>query len=217
MKRIALACLVAFAPGLAAAADLPLKAPRPFALPLASSSQPLTMAGWSGFYGGIALTGTGTGVNIADLGSLTANGNAMGVEAGYETWNGMMLLGARAGAAYDMTNPGSAVSASFSDHTVWHTGVVFGGNLSMLFPNLPQPQFPTILMNTIPYVAIEGCGHRGMNGMCSSVGLEYLVPNSRLTGFVEYTNGQFGNTNGAPGQSTNSTDNSVRVGFNYHL
>jgi hypothetical protein len=215
MKRIIAFFAFLLVTTAASAADLSFKNPQRFA-PLATSAAPLTMAGWSGLYGGLALTGTGTGVSLTDLGSITANGNAMGVEAGYEAWNGTMLLGARAGAAYDMTNPGAAVGASFSNHTVWHAGVVFGGDLSKLFPNLPQPQFPAILMNTIPYVAIEGCGHRGLNGMCSSVGLEFLIPNSRVSGFIEYTNGQFGTTGTAPGQSI-STDNSVRVGANYHL
>lgn len=197
----------------ARAADVPVKAqPVPFA-PIAfpSAASPLTMAGWSGFYGGVDVTATGTGVNLLSLGSLTAGGNALGVTAGWETYNGTYLYGARAGGAYDVSTPGLA---SFSDHGSWHVGVVFGGNLASLFNTTP-PQFPGILANGIPYVAVEGCGHGRQTGECTSLGMEFVIPSSRLTINAEYVNGQYG-TSGGVGNEQLTNSNGVRIGGYYH-
>ncbi len=217
MKRllmIAIAAASLAAP--AAAADMPLKAP--LFNPLAAAAPLDMVAGWSGFYGGVDVYATGTGVNLADLGALTAGGNAIGATVGWETYNGMYLFGARAGGSYDMMTPGLA---SFSDHAGWHAGVVIGANLyQALGINFTSSGvtgvFPGILAKGIPYMAIEACGHNRQNGECTSVGMEFVIPNSRLTIHGEYVNGQYGSTNGAPGENLKTSSNGVRLGGYYH-
>jgi len=190
------------------AADLPVKAP--LLAPLVATTLN-AQTGWSGFYGGFGIYGTGTGVNFANLGSLTANSNSLEGDAGYEVYNGTYLLGARAGVGYDISTPGLA---SFSDHLNWHAGIVVGGNLAQI-TGLPVLQFPSFLASGIPYIAIEGCGHGKQTGECSSVGMEIVIPNTRWTAYGEYTNGQY-NSAGLPGQ-TLSSSNGIRLGGNYHF
>jgi len=194
---ILLVCLIGARP--ARAADMNTKAAPAMIVPAPA----LSMAGWSGFYVGASVTGVGNGLSLTDLGSITANGNLLGAEIGYETYNGMTLLGARAGGGYNVSSAGNVPIGS---RGAWHAGVMFGGNLAALF-NLPQPQFPALFMNAVPYVAIEGCGNRGLDGACSSIGAEGILPNSRGTIFVEYTNWKL---NGA-------TDNSIGFGYRYHF
>lgn len=188
------------------AADMSKKAPTP--APVLTTMTPLTMAGWQGFFGGANVTGYGTGLNLANLGSITANGNVLGAELGWETFNGMTLFGARVRGGYDVSGSGNT-GDTFGNKASWGGGVLFGGNLMAALgltpPNMSNP-ITSFFANGVTYLAIEGCGDHGHSGECSSIGYEVLVPNSRLTIIGEYTNEQLGSM----------TSNGVRIGGRFH-
>lgn len=206
---------ISFAGGTASAADLKFRNAAPLAQ--IATAAPLTPMGWQGFTVSADVGGSGTGVDVLNLGSVNANGQMMGGSVGYEVFNGTYLFGAHGSLAYDVTSPGDVVAASFSDKLFWRAGVTFGGPLANalgITVNFPGPL--AMLNNGIPYISIDACGHHRATGYCVAGGMQFIVPNSRLTINPEYIHAQYGTTTTAPSQTIN-TENMIWLRGVYHF
>ena len=215
LRTIAFACLcVAASIGGSVAADLN-KIPANFVQRFAAAA-PLDVAkGWADFYAGADVYGSGTGVNVLDLGQLSSNGSFMGVTAGFETYNGQTLLGGRASIAYDIGTSSDAAAASFSDKLFWRVGGDVGGNLAGAFNVNPvNNPFPDVLLKGIPFANVSICGHHGAVGRCAGGGMKWIVPNSRWDILAEYINADF-NKSVVTGQ-TLKVEQIGMVGAHYH-
>lgn len=222
--RLAAAMVVAVLfGGAAVAADLstlPVKA-----APVVASSiinAPCSIAGCSGFYLGAEISGSGSGVNVLNLASLNANGTGMGINGGYQFFNGTYWLGAKVSADYDVGQQNPSVGGqtlTSSNKFFAFEGVEVGGNLAQLFGltpiNLPGP-----LANAVPTVLVGACQHGSLTGYCAGAAAHFFIPNSRFTVDVQYLNAQYGQTQtgtvvGVP--VTQSTENRGTFGFSYHF
>lgn len=183
---------------------------------------PCDVTGCSGFYLGAEVSGSGSGVNVLNLASLNSGGTFMGVNGGYQFYNGVYWLGAKAKIDYAVAQQDPSVAGqpllSLSNVFAFE-GAEFGGNLSPLFGiapiNLPGP-----LANAVPTVLIGACQHGALRGYCAGAAAHFFIPNSRFTVDVDYLNAQYGPTNvsniaGTP--ATISTENRGTFGFSYHF
>ena len=219
-KRLLLASAAVLLSLPAFAADVAPAAKAPALAPIAAA--PCSMAGCSGFYLGAELSGSGSGVNVINLASLNSNGTYMGGTAGYQFFNGMYWLGAKAKFDYAVgqQNPNiGGLTLTSSNKFFAFEGVEFGGNLSALFGlapiNLPGP-----LANAVPTVLIGACQNGKLQGYCAGAAAHFFIPNSRFTVDVDYLNAQYGATNVSqvPGlPATVTTENRGTFGFSYHF
>lgn len=202
----------------ATAADLVVKAPaaRNFAAALALD-MPCSQLGCSGFYLGAQTSGSGTGVNVLNLGSLNAGGTYMGMNAGYQFFNGTYWLGAGAQVEYAVASPPSdIVGGSFSNKVFAFEGVEFGGNLLALF-NIAPINLPGFLATAVPTIRVGACQNgSSLRGYCSGAAAHFFIPNSRWTIDATYLNAQYGLTQTSPGVTAN-TENRGSLGFSYHF
>jgi hypothetical protein len=142
MKRTILACLLALAPGIAAAADLP-----PLKAPALSNSYPTS----TGFYFGVGAAGASTSVQASGLpGVNTAGLNAFGGivygTVGYVWGNadGTRFFRANLDGGIQNVN-GQSSGISFSGPASFQVGLQAGvpfAQIAAFLPNLNLPNFP---------------------------------------------------------------------------
>lgn len=201
----------------ALAADMSVKAPI-----AASPVSTCTNLSCSGFFAGAEISGAGSGVNVLNLASLNSGGTSMGVNGGYQFFNGLYWLGAKVALDYDVSqqNPsiGGASVISLSKLFAFE-GVEVGGNLTQMF-GLQAISLPGFLSTAVPTVLIGACQHGNLNGYCAGAAAHFFIPNSRFTVDVNYLNAQYNQTSvtGAAGlPATISTENRGTFGFSYHF
>jgi hypothetical protein len=188
---------------------LPVKAPA--VVPAGCSA-----TGCTGAFLGAEFSGSGTGINVLNLGSLSANGNYMGVDAGYQFFNGTYWLSAEAEATYDVAPPAGIGSAGFSNKLFAFEGVEVGGYLSSLF-NIPAINLPGPLAGAVPTIKIGACQNGShLSGYCAGAAAHFFIPNSRFTVDVSYLNAQYGTSTIATGTTAN-VENRGTFGFSYHF
>jgi hypothetical protein len=206
---------VALSP-IASAADLAIKA-LPLKAVSALTGAPCDVTGCSGFYAGAQISGSGTGVNIINLGSLNAGGTFMGVNAGYQFYNGVYWLGVGAKVEYDVGSTGtSLVGNAFSNKIFAFEGVEFGGAIATMLGIAPL-NLPGWLSTAIPTVKVGACQHGSeLNGYCAGAAAHFFIPASRWTIDAEYLNAQYGTTTVSAGVTAN-TENRGSLGFSYHF
>jgi hypothetical protein len=199
----------------ARAADLAVKAPP--SVSAFAFNNPCSEFGCTGFYAGAQVSGSGTGVNVLNLGSLNAGGTYMGVNGGYQFYNGVYWLGVGAKVEYAVASPPSdIVGGSFSNKVFAFEGIEVGGNLASMF-NIAPLNLPGFLATAVPTIKIGACQNgNSLRGYCSGAAAHFFVPNSRWTIDAEYLNAQYGVTTTAPGVTAN-TENRGSMGFAYHF
>lgn len=213
MKKILFGLAALLISTSAMAADLSVKAPV-LAAPVATCSN----LGCTGFFAGAELSGSGSGVNVLNLASLTSGGTAMGLTGGYQFFNGTYWLGAKASIDYDVAqqNPTFGGVPLFSLSKLFaFEGVEVGGNISTMF-NIAPITLPGFLSTAVPTVMIGACQHGSLNGYCAGAGAHFFIPNSRFTIDVSYLNAQYGPTSLSQGVTV-STENRGSFGFSYHF
>lgn len=192
---------------------IPIKAPV-----YVAPSSPCNLNGCTGAFLGASISGSGTGVNVVNLGSLTADGTYMGVNGGYQFFNGTYWLGVVGDVNYAVAQPSAdIVGAGFGNKLFAFEGIEFGGNLSQMpmFSNIPA--LTGFLANAVPTIRVGACQNGNMlKGYCTGAAAHYFVPNSRFTIDAVYYNAQYGQTTLAPGQSA-TTENRGEMGFTYHF
>ena len=210
MKKILLALLALAAP--AFAADLPVKAR---ALPAFSFPTTCTLQGCTGWHVGFDVVNSGTGVNVLNLGALNANGTFLGLDGGYQYFDGQYWLGAKVMASYNLANQGNVGGIG---NLFAFEGVEVGGNLFAAF-GLAPPQtsgFFSTITSAIPTADIGACQHGKATGFCAGATLHYLLPNTPIEAKLSYLNAQYGTTQITPISSIQS-ENMVLFGVTYHL
>lgn len=211
MKRIIVAAIAAFLSSSALAADISTKAPTSAAI---LTTAPCSAASCSGFFVGAEISGSGTGVNVLDLGSLNAAGTFMGGNVGYQFYNGTYWLGVKASVDYQIGSTSSQLTPGLSNIFAFE-GVEVGGNLATLFSIAPIV-LPGPLSTAVPTILIGACQHGNLNGYCAGAAAHFFVPNSKFTIDVNYLNAQYGPTAVSP-NATASTENRGTFGFSYHF
>lgn len=199
-----------------AADNIPLKA-APKAAVVAAVAIPCDITGCTGPYAGATFSGSGTGVNIANLGSLNAGGSYLGGSFGYQYYAGNYYLGVRAITEYEVANPPGAIIAGLSNKLFAFAGVELGGNLNNVLTISTSGNFPAIFQNMVPTILVGGCWHGPMSGECTGIGGHIFVPKSRWTVDAIYLNAQYNaGTKLAPGV-TGNTENRGTLGLSYHF
>lgn len=192
----------------AVAADMPLKAR------LITPAPPVcNLNGCTGFHVDFGVYNSGTGVNIFNLGGLTANGTSMNIGGGYQYFDGKYWLGARADIGYDLTNGGVPGLNNLNGHQM----IELGGNLFGAF-GLQPPQtngFLNTITTGIPTADIGVCERGSAVGLCAGATLHYLLSNA-VELDLGYLNINYGTTPTSP-NSTITVDNVVWFGGRYHF
>lgn len=206
MKKLLAALLLSTA---AHAADMPKKAPTLFPTTIC------TVQGCTGWHVGFDVVNSGTGVNVLNLGSLNANGTFLGLDGGYQYFDGKFWAGADVLVSYDLASQGSVGGLS---NLFAFEGVELGGDLFGAF-GLAPPQtngFLSTLTSAIPTADIGACQHGTATGYCAGATLHYLLPNTPLEIKIRYLNAQYGTTQISP-ISTVNNENLVMFGATYHF
>lgn len=217
MKKFLLTIALALTTLNAHAADLAVKAiNNAFAVPAVKA--PCDLLGCTGFYLGAQISGSGTGVNVLNLGSLNAGGTYMGINGGYQFFNGVYWLGAGAKVEYAIASPADDLTGfkAFSNKLFAFEGIEFGGVLTTMF-GIPPLNLPAWLSTAVPTVKIGACQNgNNLRGYCAGAAAHFFIPNSRWTIDAEYLNAQYGLTQISP-NTTASTENRGSLGFSYHF
>lgn len=175
MRRLLIACLLALAPGLAAAADLPpLKAP-PRAAAVADPN-----AGLNGLFIGAGVSGSGTNFDVLGNGlngSINANGTVIDLHASYKYYDGARYAALTAGCGYDMTMNANAAGGVPSDHLLCTELVDLGGWLGSVM-NISASPLPDFLKGAIPFATVGAAQRMSRTGRAAGVGAVMPVPNA---------------------------------------
>lgn len=226
MKK--LLALLAILAGPAFAADLPAKAPAIFP---AYTATPCTQANCSGFYAGFNIAGIATNANILAggiNGSLAGGGQNLGLQAGYQFWNGSWFFGPEVG--IDYTYGGTIVPGVGVPKWLGYEIVKFGAPISSLFGGITPANptgLPSILVNSTisPYLFVGAAQRNWGTGIASGGGITFLIPDIAGTAtnlasghwFLDarYMNIQYtGGNQVVPGVNV-PQENLVLVGLNY--
>lgn len=194
------------------AADMPM-------LKAAPAAPSCTVTSCSGWYIGAHLDGMGTNADILGSGlggSIFADGGALGVQGGYQLWNGNFFAAIEVGGSYYI--PASGQPIGISSRFTGTEFVKLGYGLSGLFgaaaptPSQgPVPVFNTLQANLIsPYILFGGDTRSWGTGWAGGAGAEYTLGGGYNL-FAEYFHASFNKT--TDGAVVNA-DNVVRLGVN---
>lgn len=221
MKRFLaiLAVLAVTAP--ASAADLTTRAMVVMpvkAAPMVAQVNPCSATSCIGWHVGFDILAAGTGVNVLNLGTLNANGTLIGLDGGYQYYDGSYWVGGKVLVAYNVAAPGNVADASFSDKLFAFEGVELGGNLfSALGIAPPQTNgMLSMLTSGVPTADVGACQHGSATGYCAGATLHYFLTNAPIEIAVSYINAQYGTTSMAPNQTINS-ENMGLFSVRYHF
>lgn len=138
--------VLALAP--ARAADLPIKAPS--WVPVSSGCTQLQCSGW---YGGFNIMGVGSNMDILGSGingSVFAGGGSIGLQGGYQFWNGDFFFAAEAFGDYTVNGNPVIAGTGSQPRYVFGQLAKFGGKLSALFGASTTPGTTTPTQGTTP-------------------------------------------------------------------
>lgn len=193
------------------AADMPRKA----ALAPLFQATTCTLQNCIGWHVGFDVVNSGSGVNVLNLGTLNENGTFLGLDGGYQYYDGRFWFGADALVSYNLANQGSVGGWGnlFAAETV-----SLGGDLFGAFGLAPPQQnnFLATITSAVPTVDIGACQHGNATGYCAGATLHYLLPNTPLELKIRYINAQYGTTQISPVSSVNN-ENMVLFGGTYHF
>lgn len=199
-----------------ATVPVPIAAPALPAVPV----NPCNVSGCKGFELGGNFTGSGVGINVANLGSMNAGGSYMGLESNYMAYNGAWLLGAGGKVEYEIANPPSdVIGGAFSNKLFWYAYGEAGGTLTTMFGmfGVQSAALPAWVTNAVTSVRVGGCGNGPLQGFCSSFHAREFLANSQWTVNIDYTNAQYNAGTAIKPGITGNTENRGSLGFSYHF
>ena len=175
-----------------------------------------TTTGCNGWSVGLEMSGNGTGVNVLNLGEFNAGGTYIGVNGGYQFYNGTWWLGAKVKLDYEVYDP-TGLATGLTNKIFAFEGAELGGNATQLFSGITPITLSGPLATAVPTVLVGACQHGSQSGYCIGAGAHFFVPNTNWTIDVDYLNGQYSpvSTNGIV--SGGSVDNRGSFGFSYHF
>src|SRR5262249_47103460 len=146
---------------------------------------PCTPTSCSGWYAGGALVGFGGNADILGNGingSIFAGGGAIGLDVGYELWNGQWFAAAEFNALYE-SNPNAGATNFPQGGFLGVMQVKLGGNAAALFGgSTPAPSqgpisVPQVLLNSVisPYVQFGDAIRKGSSQWVSGAGVQASV------------------------------------------
>jgi len=213
----------------AAAADVGhAKAP---ARALLWTATPCTLAQCTGFYAGFNLAGIATNANVLAggiNGSVAGGGQNIGVQVGYQYWNGSWFFGPEVG--FDYTYGGTVVPGGGVPKWLGYEIVKFGTPLSTFFGNITPANasgLPAILLNSTitPYLFMGAAQRNWGTGIASGGGMMFLIPDLAAAAGVpasghwvldaRYMNVQYTGGNQANAVASVPQENIVMVGLDY--
>lgn len=216
--------LIAASLGFVTAAHAVDLSTNPLFKPLVKAPVPVcSIAFCTGFYVGGGLDGNGTSADILGSGlsgSVFGAGAVPSADAGYQFWNGSILLGGEAGIGYAIpmrsavngvnTNPMQSGILAYQEFQV-------GGQLSGLLGQGSQPSqsitVPTALAPYLiaPYAAVGVAEGQGVAGMDVGAGLKFAFsPNLMLDLGYRHLNLQT-----ISGPVDTKAENLIRLRLNY--
>ena len=228
LAAAAVLCCLAAAP--AFAADVPSKAPPKLSL-FSYTATPCTLANCSGWYMGFNLAGVATNANVLAggiNGSLAGGGQNIGVQGGYQFWNGAWFFGPELG--IDYTYGGTIVPGGGVPKWLAYEIIKFGGPLSTFFGNITPANptgLPAILVNSTisPYLFLGAAQRNWGTGIAGGGGVTFLIPDLAASAgtpasghwFLDarYMNIQYTGSNQASPIASVPQENIVLVGLNY--
>ena len=183
-KLLSSVALLALCASANAADMLKLKAPA-YVAPVCSAGSATMTPSCSGFYVGLNVQGIGSNLNILSAGinnSVFAGGGLVGLDAGYQFWNGTFFLAGEAQFDYDFQN--KALSAEpfnqrWSGDILAKAGVGLANILGAGSPSPSQgPINPVLIPGTAfmsPYVVLGGAFKQGQQGWVTGAGAEWIL------------------------------------------
>lgn len=195
------------------AADMPVKAPFVAATPSCTVTQ------CSGFYVGASLAGLGTNADILGSGlngSVFGDGGGVGIQGGYQLWNGNFFAAAEIAATYYVPTRGATgnVGQQFQGLELIKVGYGLQNLFNAGTPGASQGPvaiFSTLQANLIsPYVVFGASNRSFGTGWVTGAGAEYTLGNG-YNAFAEYLRAQYNMT--VNGVVVND-DNIIRIGVN---
>lgn len=220
MKKLLLSALALLIASPALAADLPVKAALAQApvIPTCAVAGPCT-----GFTLGFHLEGAGSNADILGSGlngSIFNDGAGLGVQAGYQFWNGQFFIAGEAGGTfYTGSNPALATIVGLNPN--WSADVVAkaGYGINGLFNSPPagtQPITPIQALNgamLTPYFIVGERFRDHLNGFIAGAGVAYSLGGHSEV-FVDYKHVTY-NQNTLAGLIQIGSEQSVTAGYNY--
>lgn len=209
---------------LVSAADLKLALKAPA---LAQPTCTVTMC--SGWFGGFNITGVGSNLDILGSGinnSVFAGGGALGVNGGYQFWNGSLFFAGEVMGDYDFQQPGLVDSSKnrFFAAGLVKAGVGLGNLIGIGNPGTVGAGTPSqgpinlaIVPGTAmlsPYVLTGGAFRNGRQGWVTGAGTEFIISQGwNLDVSYMHINYNAGDTTVIPGAvvNQNDTENLVQV------
>lgn len=204
--------------GAARAADL---APQVKAPPLLTTSL-CTPEHCTGFYLGFNMLGTATNANVLANGingSVAGGGQSIGVQAGYQYWNGTWFFGPEVSADY--TYGGGQIIGGGQSKFLAMEIVKFGTPFSTFFGSGITPAstsgLPSLLTaNTIsPYLFMGAAQRNWGTGIASGGGVTFAVDQQHWFVDARYTNVQYTGGNQVNPNVSVPQENIISVGLNY--
>lgn len=232
MYAVAVLCaipvlLLALAPA-ARAADVPKPSLAPISgltLPVKALAippgTPCATTYCTGFYVGFNFAGVSTNANVIGNGingSLAAGGQNIGLQAGYQYWNGTYFFGPEVFGDY--TYGGSPVVAGFSAPKYLFGEVLkFGGPLASFFGGIAPANTTgvsqVLLSHTIsPYLLVGAAQRDWGTGVLSGAGITFDIDDHWFVD-ARYMNIQYTGSNQASPIQTVPQENMVWVGLDY--
>jgi opacity protein-like surface antigen len=223
--------LIGFAPARAVDAAPPLPVPAPAAVTVAPKFSlpaftPCTTIACTGWYGGFNIAGISTNVNVLAggiNGSLAAGGQNIGIQGGYQYWNGTFFFGPEVAIDYTYGGTPGPVAGQSSPRYLAAEIIKLGTPFATFFGSAPAPASTAglssiLTANTIaPYIFFGAAQSGwGTTGMVGGAGVTFAIDQQHWFVDARYENYQFpsGASNCATGQSCPSI-NVVKVGLNY--
>lgn len=214
--------LMILSPHSARAADAAKPVPK-LALAAFTPCTPIACTGW---YGGFNIAGISTNVNVLAggiNGSVAAGGQNIGIQGGYQFWNGTFFFGPEVAIDYTYGGTSGPVAGQSSPHYLAEEVIKLGTPFSTFFGSAPAPANTTglssiLTANTIaPYIFFGAAQSGwGTTGMVGGAGVTFAIDQQHWFVDARYENYQFpsGASNCATGQSCPSI-NVVKVGLDY--
>jgi hypothetical protein len=187
---------------------------------------PCTPIACTGWYTGFNLAGVATNVNVIGNGingSLNAGGQNIGIQGGYQFWNGTFFFGPEVGIDYTYGGTVGATGGQSNPKYLASEIIKLGTPFSTFFGSAPAPANTTgvsglLTANTIaPYIFFGAAQSGwGTTGLVSGAGVTFAVDQQHWFVDARYENYQFpsGAANCATGQSCPSL-NVVKIGLDY--
>jgi hypothetical protein len=190
----------------------------PIAAPPAPACTNTSCTGW--FVGG-DITGSGSNMNILGsgiAGSVFAGGGGLGLNGGFQFWNGTYYFAADLFADYMLAN--SQVAPGVGNQNAWLLGEFadVGLGISSIFgttPNTAPVTIPQSIANALlsPYVKLGMLERPWGTAWATGAGAAFILAQNWLLK-TEYIYATYGNATVNPGQ-TQKTDNLIRVKLDY--